>query len=71
MKVSGQEFHHGQADGEAAIIEGRGPPSPIGGGGIMTSDAEELAVLYAEFDRRFAELERLIWRIRELEENEG
>lgn len=35
----------------------------------MTSQAEELAVLYAEFDRRFAELERLIWRIRELEEN--
>lgn len=36
----------------------------------MNSDAEELAVLYAEFDRMFAELERLIWRIKMLEEEE-
>ncbi|KQC13063.1 MAG: hypothetical protein WCY97_08515 [Methanothrix sp.] len=35
----------------------------------MTSEAEELAALYEEFDRQFAELERLIWRIREQEEN--
>ena len=36
----------------------------------MTCEGEELAVLYAEFDRRFSELERLICRIRVLEENE-
>jgi hypothetical protein len=51
-------------------IGGRGPPSPIEGGEIVTCEAEELAVLYAEFDQRFSELERLIWRIRELKENE-
>ncbi|MDF0591940.1 hypothetical protein [Candidatus Methanocrinis natronophilus] len=36
----------------------------------MTRKGEELTALYAEFDRRFAELKRLIWRIRMLEEEE-
>lgn len=49
-------------------LEGRGLPVSIGGCRVMTSKAEELAVLYAEFDRQFAYLERLIWRIRELQE---
>lgn len=50
-------------------LEGRGLTSSIGGCRVMTTKAEELAVLYAEFDRQFACLERLIWRIRELQES--
>lgn len=65
MKIADKALQPGGDCG----LEGRSLTSSIGGCKVMTSKAEELAVLYAEFDRQFACLERLIWRIRELQES--